>query len=183
MGTKSNGNGPGYFRSTIRFLATGVDTHSDKSWADGTTDQPGDPGAPVTTTLPGEMGEPWLEGLEDTQAPTGLVASPDPSLPNPDVGKSSIVGAYEGAVRTHGPASYWPGQEVSGGPWGDQALGRRMLFKLPLVQSAPDSSFEGRVTDTGYLDELAAALATNGQGEITDAEVTQHLLLWEGESP
>lgn len=143
-------------------------------------DSAGTPPVPITTDLPTSL-TPYIEGLEDPEAPTGLLASPDPSLPNPDVGKSSIVGAYEGAVRTEGPTSYFPGYEVSGGPYGDQALGRRMMFKLPLVMAGADNPREGNVTDTAWQDELAAAILHNGQGDISDAEVTNRLLLWQGE--
>ena len=168
------------FRSTLRQFVTGVGPIEDKTLANGAMDAPGTPPVPIATDIPNSLA-PWIEGLEDPEADTGLMASPDPSLPVPDVGKSSIVGAYEGAVRTEGPASYFPGQEVSGGPWGDQALGRRMLFKIPLVVAGPDTAFEGKVQDTNWQDELAAAIMHNGQGDVTDEEVTNRLLLWEGE--
>lgn len=168
------------FRSTLRYLATGVGPLEDKTDANGALDAPGTPPVPISTDLPQSL-LPWIDGLEDPEASTGLLSSPDPSLPEPDIGKSPIVGAYEGAVRSEGPTSYFPGYEVSGGPWGDQALGRRMLFKIPLVMAGQDAAFEGKVQDTNWQDELAAAIMHNGQGEITNEEVTNRLLLWEGE--
>lgn len=168
------------FRSTLRFLATGVMPTGDRTDADGALDAKGTPPHEITTALWTDI--PWLEGLEDVHAQTGLFSSPDPNIPDVAVGASPIIGAYEGAVRTEGPASYWPGHEVSGGPFGDQAIGRRMLFKIPLVMATPDAGFEGAVTDAHWADELAASVAHNGQGQITDAEVTQHLLLWEGDT-
>ena len=167
------------FRSTVRYLVTGVAPTGDKTDANGATDAPGTPPTPIQRDDFPTALTPWIDGYEDPQASTGLMASPDPSLMVPDVGASPIVGAYEGAVRTEGPASYWPGQEVSGGPYGDQALNRRMMFRLPIVMAGPDTPIEGKVQDTHWQDELAASILNNGQGTVSDSDINQSLILWD----
>lgn len=167
----------GGLRTVIRYITTGASSPTDKTEADGALDQPGTPAEPVMAHLMTDV--PWTEAFETPDASTGLVSSPNPSLPVPDEGKASIVGAYEGAFATRGPTSVGLGYEMSGGPYGNQALGRRMMFKLPLTMSTQSFPGEGKVTDAAWADELAAAIANNGQGQVTDAEVTTSLVLWQ----
>jgi hypothetical protein len=116
-----------------RELETG--TKDERAWpenADASFDQTPIPQTPIVTDLENYQGGPamvlpWFDAKENPQADTGLYASPDPTYPHWDVGGRSIVGAYEGAVRTRGPV-YQFGHEVSGGLWGDQELGRIMRF-------------------------------------------------------
>jgi hypothetical protein len=157
-----------------RDIATGVNPEwATPEWADAALDDPGDPGAPVNTRLDGPWGVPWWDGLEDPTAPTGLFASPDVQYPNEAVGASPIVGAYEPAVRTSGPVVGWS-HEPSGGLGGDQAIGRIMRFPANI----PDRYDPSGVWNVDYRDELASVIALNGQGVVTDSEVTTSLLLY-----
>lgn len=167
----------GVYASTWRDIDTGVDPYyfqDDQTWADGALDEPGDPGAPITTRLEGPWGYPWIEGLED---PTCLVDdipfTLDPQIDTPDVGNLPQLGAYEGAYRTLGPVRAW-GHEPSGGLYGDQAIGRIMRFPANL----PERGDSLGVWNTDYRDELANALYAGEQPWISDAAVTSDLLLW-----
>lgn len=164
-----------YDDGTWRDLATGVDPqYAFPENANGTgADLAGDPGQPVNTRLEGPWGLPWWDGIEDVNARTGLTASMDPTYPKEDVGAQEIVGAYEPAVRTLGPVRAW-GHEPSGGLTGDQAIGRIMRFPANI----PDRYDPNGIWNVDYRDELAAVLATNGQGDVTDAAVTTSLIQW-----
>ncbi len=159
---------------TWRDLHTGVDpVWYDPTLADGATDQAGDPGEPVDTRLEGPWGLPWFEGLENPFTDSGLplISSMNPTYPEEDVGKLPIVGAYEGAFRTHGPVVAW-GLEPSGGLGGDQAIGRIMRFPANI----PDRYDPNGVWNVDYRDELAATIAANAQPYVTDDDVTASLL-------
>jgi hypothetical protein len=157
-----------------RYLPTGTTPNEQ---ADGALDQTGIPSAPIRTDLPGPGSAPWYEGLEDPYADTGIpfLQSPDPKYPDESVGALPIVGAYDGTYRTVGSVQAW-GHEPSGGLAGDQAYGRIMRFPVNSV-----SRYDSHGVKTGdYRDELAAAIAYNGQGEVTEAEYTTQLLLLPG---
>lgn len=159
-----------------RDLATGVDpTWAWPEDADGATDKAGDPGSPVYTRIEGPYGLPWWEGLEDPTSPIGLpfTESPNPSYPDQSVGAKELPGAYEPAVRTHGPVVAW-GHEPSGGLYGDQSIGRIMRFPANI----PDRYDRNGVWNLDYRDELAASIANNNAPIITDAETTTDLLQW-----
>lgn len=161
---------------TWRDLDTGVDPYvlfGDKTWADGATDQPGDPGEPIHTRLEGPWGIPWWDGSEEPGWTTGLTSSPDPQEAFPNVGERPIAGAYEGAYRTDGPVRAW-GHEVSGGYHGDQAIGRIMRFPA----NVPDRYDPNGVWNADYKDELAQAILNNQQPIVGEAEYTTSLLLW-----
>lgn len=157
-----------------RDLDTGVDpVFGDPTLADGALDQPGIPMLPVYTRPDGPNNLPWFEGIENPYAETGLMESPNPTYPQEDVGAQPIVGAYEGAYRTHGPVRAW-GMEPSGGWYGDQAFGRIMRFPANI----PDRYDPFGVQMPDYRDELAASIAANNEPIISDAEVTTSLLLY-----
>lgn len=159
---------------TWRDLATGVNpAWGDPTQADGATDGPGDPGAPINTRLEGPYGLPWFDAHENPHVVTGLDSSPNPSYPEQDVGKEPIVGAYEGAFRTMGPVVAW-GYEPSGGLGGDQAFGRIMRFPANI----PDRYDANGVWLGDYRDELASAIASNSVADVTDTQVTDSLLQW-----
>lgn len=159
---------------TWRDLATGTDpVWATPTDADGATDAAGDPGAPINTRLEGPWGLPWFDGQENPFVVSGLTSSPNPTYPNEDVGAQPIVGAYEGAFRTHGPVVAW-GNEPSGGLSGDQAIGRIMRFPANI----PDRYDPNGVWNIDYRDELAQVLANNGQGDVTDTEVNTSLVQW-----
>lgn len=158
-----------------RDLETGVDpTWAYPEDADGATDQ-NLTTEPVYTRLEGPYGIPWFEGIEAPFAPSGLFKSPDPSMPFPDAGAEPIVGPYEPAVRTHGPVVQW-GHEASGGLNGDQAIGRIMRFPANLPQRYDANG----VWVGDYKDELAAIIAANGQEPISDGDMVDSLLNWQG---
>lgn len=163
-------------QGTWRDLATGVNPYwGNPEDADGAIDQAGDPGEPINTRIEGGSASvlPWYDALEDPGWATGLITSPNPTYPEEDVGKKSIVGAYEPAVRTRGPVTQF-GHESSGGLWGDQAVGRIMRFPANI----PDRYDPNGVSNIDYRDELAASIAANGRGLVTEAEYTTDLLLW-----
>jgi len=164
-------------KGTWRGLQTGVNPEYDNPTAANATgsDQPGDPGAPVETEIDfgGGMVLPWFDALEDPEAETGLYASMDP---NPwvivqDAGGHAIAGAYEGAVKTRGPVYQW-GHEPSGGLLGDQAMARIMRFPA----NKPERYDPNGVRNLDYSDELAAAIANNGMGIVTESEYTTELI-------
>lgn len=163
----------------FRDLNTGVDPMYGRPWdADGALDAAGDPGAPIDTRVEGgsAMVLPWWEGLEDPEAPIeGLpfIQSPEPTYPNESVGAQALPGAYEPAFRTHGPVYQW-GHEVSGGPYGDQAVGRIMRFPANI----PDRYDPNGVQNRDWRDALAASLAANNSPVISDGQVTDDLLQW-----
>jgi hypothetical protein len=133
------------------------------------------PDEPVTTRLEGPWGLPWYDGLEDPYDSTGLTSSPNPTAwsPNEDVGAQPIVGAFEGAFRTRGPIMQW-GHEVSGGLFGDQAIGRIMRFPANI----PERWDPYGVENPDWKDELSAAEYFNSQPYTTDAAITTSLLQW-----
>lgn len=157
-----------------RDLNTGVNpSWADPTQADGANDGPGIPSEPIVTRIEGPYGLPWFDAQESPFVTTGLETSPDPTYPNEDVGRLPIVGAYEGAFRTHGPVRAF-GHEVSGGLTGDQALGRIMRFPANI----PDR-YDANGVDIGdYRDELAAAIAANDAPSISDQMVNTSLLLY-----
>lgn len=113
--------------------------------------------ATINARLEGPWGLPWIEGLEDPNASSGMVSpSPNPQIDQPDVGWKMGPGDYEGAFRTRGPIQAW-GHEVSGGLWGDQALGRTMRFPANI----PDRYDANGVWVGDYHDLLAATLQAN----------------------
>lgn len=170
-----------------RFLATGTRNESrTPENADGALDQTPIPrGGEIVTDLQNFEGGsammlPWFDAVEDPKAVTGVFESMDPTYPHQDVGATAIVGAYEGAYRTRGAVYQW-GHEVSGGLWGDQELGRIMRFPANI----PDSSdpYNEGVWAGDYRDELAAAIASNGMGIVTDDEMIRDLLAYRGPEP
>lgn len=160
---------------TWRDIATGVNPEwGDPTEANGATDGITIPGEPIYTRLEGPWGAPWWEGLEDPTSPTGLPAeSPNPTYPNESVGALPLAGAYEPAVRTHGPVRAW-GHEASGGLYGDQSIGRIMRFPANI----PERYDPNGIWNIDYKDELAATLAANQAPMISDAEVTTNLTQW-----
>lgn len=154
--------------------------YSDPEWADGATDRPGDPGVPIDRDLFGgsAIGLPWFDAHEDPFAETGLYASADPAIPRQDVGGRPVTGAYDGAYSTLGPVWQW-GHEAGGGLTGDQAIGRIMRFPA----NVPERYDGNGVWAGDYSDLLAAAIANNGQGDVTDAEITTSLLLYPNYGP
>ena len=144
--------------------------------ADGALDAAGTPPGPIVTRIEGgsAMVLPWWDAKEDPSAPTGLYASPDPTpwVLHQDEGGRSIVGAYEGAVRTRGPVYQW-GHEPSGGLEGDQAIGRILRFPA----NKPERYDANGVGNVDYRDELAWAIQTNGAGLVTESEYTRELLV------
>lgn len=122
------------------------------------------------TFLPA-AGFPWGDVQEDPETLTHVGITSDPMMDTPDIGNSPIVGAYDGAYATNGPIVHW-GYEVSGGLDGDQALGRTMRFQ----NNGPERYDANGVQEPSYADELAARLAANGQGQISEAEFTTSLL-------
>lgn len=156
--------------AVIRHLVTGVAPAA--QYADAALDQRGTPSAPIEVELPFVPGIPWSEGLEDPTNPTGLATTADPALPVPDVGARQIVGAYEGAVRTRGPVTQWS-HEASGGLFGDQETGRTMRFAGFEV----DRYDADGVIDRSWADELAADIANNGQGQVSEAVMMTSLLM------
>ena len=167
----------------LRRLPTG--THDESAWpenADAAWDQVPIPTEEIETDLGMFQGGPamvlpWWDATENPTAGTGLYSSNDPHYPHQDVGGRGIVGAYEPAVRTRGPV-YQFGHEPSGGLTGDQALGRIMRFPAN-VPDRFDPDAEG-VWQGDYRDELAAAIASSGQGVVTETEYIGSLLMYDG---
>lgn len=160
----------------MRYLHTGVSKElntldeSTPDLADGYL-----PALPEDTILPNLS--PWYDGHEDPYAyPAEMpfLQSPDPQYADVSVGAAMPVGAYDGTYYTRGPVSFGlSGMDESGGLSGDQALGRRMKFE-PYI---PERYDVDGITTPSYADELAAAIAANGQGQVSDAEMTTSLLL------
>jgi hypothetical protein len=142
--------------------------------ADGALDQAGIPDAPIRTDFQGPWGQPWFDGLEDPYISSGtpMLQSPEPHYPDESFGAIPIVGPYDGSYRTVGPVREW-GHEPSGGLYGNQALGRIMRFPTNWVERYDRNG----VKLGDYRDELAAAIASNGQGVVSEAEYTTELLL------
>lgn len=168
-----------------RELQTG--TKPEAAWpenANASFDQTPIPAEPITTDLENFQGGaamvlPWYDAKEDPAADTGMYSSMDPTYPHQDVGGESITGTYEAAVQTRGPVYQW-GHEVSGGLWGDQELGRIMRF--PANVPARYDPYNNYVWSGDYRDELAAAIANNGMGYVTEPEYVESLLMFHGES-
>lgn len=133
------------------------------------------PDLPEDTVLPNLT--PWFDGHEDpNEKPFDMpfIESPDPHYVDWSVGGMIPPGAYDGSYYTRGPVSYGlSGMDESGGLGGDQALGRRMKFD-PYV---PERYDVNGIETPSYADELAAAIAANGYGQVSDAEMTSSLLL------
>lgn len=129
----------------------------------------GIPAGPITTKLPGAPA--WYDGLEDPFTGPMLPLSELQPYADQTVGAQTPPGAYEGSFRTHGPVDGF-GHEVSGGWWGDQAIGRRQKFS-PYI---PERYDRNGVQMPSYADELAAALAHNGMGVVSESEYTTSLL-------
>lgn len=182
---------PGFlFRSNLprnrgvwRELETG--TKDESAWpenADAAFDQVPIPLEPIVTDLEDKQGGPamvlpWFDAKEDPQAPTGLYASMDPTYPYWDVGGKSIVGAYEGAVRTRGPV-YQFGLEPSGGLWGDQAIGRIMRF--PANIPSRYDPYNDYVYLGDQRDEMAQAVWNYDTDPPSDDEVYASLINFSG---
>lgn len=170
-------------RGTWRFLATGTrPEYANPENADGATDQSPILDHAIITDLENYQGGsammlPWFDADEEPFIASGVTSSMEPTYPDEAVGARPIVGAYEGAFRSQGPVYQW-GHEVSGGLWGDQAMGRIMRFPANI----PDRSdpYNEGVWAGDYRDELAAAIATNGMGLITDEEMTASMLAFRG---
>jgi hypothetical protein len=147
-------------------LGTGVDPDfRDPENADGATDYPYIPrDQPVDTRIEGPWGLPWWESLEQPDALSGQVKSPDLQFPEQDVGASPIGGAYEGAYATIGPITAF-GEE-------SQMLGRIMRFPANI----PERGDPNGVFDTDWRDQLGSAIDANNAPYITDAEVTTMLV-------
>ena len=168
-------------RGVLRHLNTGVNPdYTHPLDADAALDQAGDPGHPIDTYIEGggAMVLPWFDAFEDPNAAPDLpelnlsmTAEPQGRL----VGARPIVGAYEAAVRTRGPVYQW-GNEPSGGLQGDQAVGRIMRFPANI----PDRYDPNGVIMPSYQDELAAAIATNGAGIISEDQVTTEMITLPG---
>lgn len=113
---------------------------------------------------------PWLDILEDPEAPgLPLELVHDPAMPRPDVGALPIVGPYMPSER--GPVHAF-GEE-------GQNVGRVMRFATNSVMRGPGHG-EGSSSDSGpsYADELAAAIAANGQGQVSDQTVAGNLVMF-----
>lgn len=109
---------------------------------------------------------PWLDALEDPDAPGLGFVSPDPSLPRPDLGAEPIVGPF--MPWELGPVTNF-GEE-------QQNVGRTMRFPTnPLMDGAGGN---GTNENRSYADELAAAIAYNGQGAVSDNEVYSNLIMF-----
>lgn len=124
------------------------------------------------TFLPAQ-GFPWGEVLEnpDEAYDPQIQLTAYPQMDVPDLGVRNIVGAWDGVYGERGPVVPF-GYEVSGGLSGDQALGRIMRFQ----NLGPERYDVNGVQEPSYADELAARLAANGQGQVSDAEFTTSLL-------
>lgn len=116
-------------------------------------------------------GFPWPDVQEDPDHYAGVPITLDPMMDTPDLGNSEIVGAWDGTFGTNGPVVQW-GYEVSGGLDGDQAMGRVMRFQ----NMGPERYSANGVQEPSYADELAARIASNGQGQVTDNEIMTNLL-------
>jgi hypothetical protein len=111
---------------------------------------------------------PWLDVMEDPNAPglpLDLVA--EPQLPRPDVGAEPIVGAYQ--AWEAGPVQGWSQEE--------QNSGKIMRFSTNPVLRV-DEFGAGVMDGPSYADELAASIANNGAGQVTDSQVTTDLILY-----
>ena len=155
-----------------------LDTGQNPFWAEPEEmlNDRGFPDVPITTRVEGPWGIPWWDGLEDPTSPTGLPGeSPNPTHPDESVGGRMGPGAYTAAFRTLGPVRAW-GHEPSGGPTGDQAIGRIMRFPANI----PERWDPNGVQSIDYRDSLAAAIFANNAPVVTDADVTDHLVYWGG---
>lgn len=155
---------------------------NDPRWPMGAPNQPSPPlprNAPIITAIDGPWGLPWLEGLEDPDASSGLLRpSKNPQIDEPDVGWTMPPGAYRGEYQTLGPVQPW-GLEPSGGLTGDQAVGRTMRFPVNI----PDRYDANGVNVGDYRDLLAGALDANNAPTFTDTNVVDDLVYWDGSRP
>jgi len=148
----------------------------DPSWDQPNEPNPPIPAEPITTRLEGPWGVPWIDGLEDPTATTGLARpSQEPSMPVVDTGWEMPPGDYRGEYRTRGPIQAF-GHEVSGGLWGDQAIGRTMRFPINI----PDRYDANGVWVGDYRDSLAAQLAANDSPAFSDYNSIDDLVTWTG---
>lgn len=153
----------------------------DPHWPMGAPDQPNAPlprDEPVYTRIEGPWGLPWVEGLEDPNAPSGLLKpTADPQIDVPDVGWAMPPGDYAGEYRTSGPVQQF-GLEPSGGLSGDQAIGRTMRFPVNI----PDRYDVNGVHVGDYRDLLIGSLAVNNLPSFSDTMVIEDLVLWPGDT-
>jgi hypothetical protein len=140
---------------------------------------PSIPAVPVTTPAIsdwGPWGTPYLDGLEDPHAGTGLPKpTADPQIDTPDVGWSMPPGDYRGEYRTRGSVQPW-GFEPGGYLGGDDAMGRIMRFPANI----PERYDANGVNVGDYRDLLAQTLAANSLPNFTDTEVLTNLVQWNG---
>lgn len=148
---------------------------TDPGWESPDTPNPPIPRTqPIETRIEGPWGLPWMEGLEQPNAPTGLSRpSKDPQIDQPDVGGVIGPGPYRGEYRTRGPVEAW-GHEPSGGVWGDQAIGRTMRFPVNI----PDRYDANGVWVGDYRDSLAQTVAVNNMPSFTEANAIEDLITW-----
>jgi hypothetical protein len=162
---------------------------TDSTWRDieGVAVEPGDSGnypdpplprnAPITTDFEGPWGIPYLDGLESPFAATDqFTPSPEPQIDKPDVGWAMGPGDYRGEYRTLGPVQAW-GHEVSGGWFGDQAVGRIMRFPANI----PERYDANGVNVGDYRDLLAGSIAANKVPMFTDTNIIDDLVTWTGD--
>lgn len=149
---------------TLRGIITGVGpqdaTAIDGQFtnADGASDDAGDPGGAIETAFPQASGIPYMDTVNDEPDwAWGGFQSPAPTLPVPDQGALPAPGAYDPRYAEIGAVQRW-GHEMSGGPYGDQALGQRMVF-LPYIPERYDAN---GVQAESYADLVAAAVASQG---------------------
>lgn len=141
---------------TLRGIITGVGRGKDP---DAALDDAGTPEGPIETAIPWAVGVPYTEGVYDDPSAIqwGGFASANPGLPIPDVGALPGVGAYDPQYSQTGAVQDF-GHEVSGGPYGNQALGRRQTF-IPYIPERYDAN---GVQTESYADLVAAAVASQG---------------------
>lgn len=164
---------------TLRGIITGVGpqdstANSDGQYynVDGANDDPGTPPGPVETAIPWAVGVPYDEAVwDEPEWVWGGFRSPDPTLPQPDQGAAPAPGAYDGRYADIGAVQRF-GHEMSGGPYGDQALGQRMTF-LPYIPERYDAN---GVQTESYADLVAASVASQGYPVPQDSEYMADLL-------
>lgn len=151
---------------TLRGIITGVGPQDSQpvadgqyTNADGALDDTGTPPGPIETAFPYAVGVPYADSVYDIPfADWGSLPVPDPQLSVPDQGAVAGIGAYDPSyAQTPGAVTQF-GHEVSGGPYGDQALGKRMVF-IPWIPERYDAN---GVQTESYADLVAAAVASQG---------------------
>lgn len=153
------------FGTALRGIITGVNaqdaTAIDGQYTnvDGASDNAGDPGGAIETAIPWAVGIPYADVQYDDPGAIewGGFQSNNPTLPQPDQGALPGVGAYDGRYSEIGAVQGF-GHEMSGGPYGNQALGRRQTF-IPYIPERYDAN---GVQTESYADLVAAAVASQG---------------------